>query len=62
MDAARIIADHAAQRTAIVGRGIGTEGQVVPLSRVAQMIENQTGLHTRESSLSIQFKDAVHIL
>ena len=44
MDAATVVADHAAERAAGVGGGVGRVGQVVELGGVAQAVENDAGL------------------
>ena len=56
MDAARIVADHAAERVVIVGRRIRSEGQVVLFGGVAQPIENAAGLDARQPRLRVEVR------
>src|SRR3546814_4513997 len=46
MDTAAVVADHAAERVAAVGRRIGAEGQMVLLRRVAQRDRKSTRLNS----------------
>ena len=47
MDAARVVAEHAAERAMVVGRGVRPEGEFVLLGRAAQEIEHAARLHPR---------------
>ncbi len=62
MYAAGVIADHSAQGAAAVGRRVRAEGEMVVLGRVAQMIENDARLNTRQSFLRINRENSIHIL
>ena len=62
MDAARVVADHAAQRVVAVRRWIGRERQVMPLGGVAQRIEHDARLDARFLALCIERHDAVQVL
>ena len=48
VDAAGVVADHAAQRAAVVRGRVGAEGEVMSLRRVAQVVEHDAGLHARQ--------------
>ena len=48
--AARVVADHAAERAAAVRRRIGRERQVVHFGGVAHAIEHDARLHARDLS------------
>jgi hypothetical protein len=62
MDAAGVVADHASERAAVVGRGIGREGEVMFLSFGAKAIEDDAGLNARDAARGIDFEDARHVL
>src|SRR5215470_4704664 len=62
MSTARVVADHAAERAAAVGRRIGAEGQFVLLGAGAQRIENDTRLNPGEAALRNDVEDPVHVL
>src|SRR5215467_10811791 len=48
MNAAGIIPDHAAERTARVSSRVWTEGEFIVFRRAAQVIKNSARLHTRQ--------------
>ncbi len=60
--AARVVADHSAERAAAVRRGVGAEREVVLLSGIAQVIEDDARLHPREAQCGIHLRDVVHVL
>ncbi len=62
VDAAGVIAAHAAQGAVIVRRRIGPESQMELIGRAAQVIEHAPGLHQRYLALWIEAKDVVHVL
>ena len=62
MGAARVVADHAAQRAAAVRGRIGPERQLVHLGGVPQRVEDDARLHAREPALGIDLEDPVHVL
>jgi hypothetical protein len=62
MHAAGIVANHASERAAAVGGGIGTERQMMLFRGISQMIENDSGLHSRYLSLRIDFENSIHVL
>jgi hypothetical protein len=55
MHAARIVAEHAADRAVIMRRGIGPEGEPVLVRRIADAIEHDARLATRELLHRIDF-------
>ncbi len=61
MRAAGIVADHAAQRAAAVGRRIRAEGQRMFLRGVAQRVADRAGLDTRGFCRRIDFEHAVQV-
>ena len=62
VNAARVVADHPAQRAVIVCGRIGRERQVITLGGVPQTIENNARLHARPPRVRIEGDDAVHVL
>src|SRR5579863_6274148 len=62
MDAAGVVADHAAQGAAVVGGRIGGEGQVILFSRVAEMVEDDSGLDAGDAALGIDLENLRHVL
>ena len=42
--------------------GIGPKGQVIFLGSVPEMIEDDSGLHSRNSAFGIEFDDVCHVL
>ena len=53
VDAARIVADHPAQRVVRVRRGVGGEGEVVLLRLEAEDVEDGARLNPRQLLLGI---------
>src|SRR5215213_8441177 len=62
MRAAGVVADHAAERAARVGRRIGAEGEAVGLGRLAQAVAHHAGLDAREARRRVERDDAVEVL
>ena len=62
MDAAGIVADHAADGAAVVAGGVGGEGQVMFFGGVAEVIQNYSGLHSRDAAFGIDLEDISHVL
>src|SRR5262249_24471597 len=62
VDAAGVIADHAADGAAVVAGRIGGEGQVMFFGSVAKVIEDDSGLDSRNAPLGIDLENVVHVL
>src|SRR3954447_21639833 len=62
MNAARVIADHAAERVTAVSRGVRAKGQVVLSGSVAQLIEHDAGFDARITLLRVHLDNPVHVL
>src|SRR5215472_11350363 len=62
MRAAGVVADHAAERAAAMGRRVGAESQLVLLSASAQGVEDDARLDAGETAIRIDFEDPVHVL
>ena len=62
MDAAGVVADHAAERAAAVRCRIGSEGQCKLLRRLAHAIEHDAGLHMDGARNRIDCAHPVHVL
>src|ERR1039458_6187786 len=60
--AAGVVADHAPERAAVVGSGIGREGEVVLLGFGAKLIEDHARLDARDALCGIDFEDGRHVL
>ena len=60
--AAGVVADHASKGAAVMGRGIGREGEVVFLGRGAKRVEDDSRLHARDAARGIYFKNGRHVL
>src|SRR5207244_1666026 len=61
--AARVGADHPAERAVLVRRRVGTEGQAVPpLRLLAEVVEHHARLHARQAPFGIDLDDAVQVL
>ena len=54
--AAGVVADHAAEGAAVVGGGIGREGQVMLLGCGAEVVENHSGLNAGDAALRDRFR------
>jgi hypothetical protein len=61
VDAAGVVPHHAAEGAVVVGGGVGAEGEVVALGRVAQLVQHQARLDTRPAAVRINMEDAVQI-
>ena len=59
--AAGVVADHAAQRAAVVGDGVGAEGQVATFSGRPQGVEDDPGLDAGGLPVVVEHQDLVHI-
>ena len=62
MHAARVVADHAAERVVIVGCRVRAEGQSMMLRRIAEMIEYAAGLDASAPGLRVERNDTVEVL
>jgi hypothetical protein len=62
MDAAGIVADHASQGAAVVGSGVGGEGEVMFFGGVAEVIEDDSGLYAGDAAGRVDFEDLRHVL
>src|SRR5438876_7626672 len=60
--ATRVVTNHSAQSATVMRSGIRSEGQVVLLSGVAQMVENYTGLHPSDAARWIDLQNLRHVL
>src|SRR5271166_4170338 len=61
MDAAGVVADHAAEGTAIVRGGIGGEGEMVFFGGGAKSVEHDSGLHAGDAAGGIDFENPRHV-
>ena len=61
VDAAGVVADHAADGAAAVGGGIGGEGEVEFFGGVANAVENDAGLNVDGASDGIDWAHSVHV-
>ncbi len=59
--AARVVAEHPAERAAAVGGGIGPEGEPVPGGGGAERVEDDTGLHARDAAFGVDLQDTVQV-
>jgi hypothetical protein len=60
--AARVVANHAAEGAAAVGRRIGTERQLKGFGSSAQRIEHDARLDARKSAARVHVEDRIHVL
>jgi hypothetical protein len=60
--AARVVADHASERAAVVGSGIGCEGEVVLLGFGAEAVQNDSRFYAGDAPRRIDVDDASHVL
>ena len=60
--AARIVADHTAQRATAVGGRVRAPGEPMPLGRVAQGVAHHAGFHSGHPSRGIDVQHAIHVL
>jgi hypothetical protein len=61
MNAAGVVADHAAKRAAVMRGGIGAEGEVMFFGGGAQMVKNDSGLHAGDAADGIDFENLRHV-
>ena len=61
MHAAGVVSDHAAQRASIMGRGVGSECQVMLFSSVTQAIEDNPRLNSCDPPRRIDLDDLGHV-
>jgi hypothetical protein len=61
VDAATVVADHAAEGAAGVRRGVGGVGQVVELGGLAQAVEDDARLDARQLGGGVDGGEAVHV-
>src|ERR1700677_1017314 len=61
MHAATVVADHAAECTAGVRRGIGRIGKLMQLGGLAQAVENDARLNTSEPGAGVDRSERVHV-
>jgi hypothetical protein len=61
MDAAGVVAGHAAQRAVRVRGGIGREREVMSLGRVSELVADDPELHPRRLSVRMEFQQPVHV-
>ena len=61
MDAAGVVADHAAESAAIVSGGIGRESEVVFFGGGAESVEHDSGLYAGDAAGGIDFENPRHV-
>ncbi len=61
MDAAGVVADHAADGAAAVRCGVRRERHVLPFGGFAHTIENDSGLHACVPGFKVHLEDGVHV-
>jgi len=61
MNAAGVVADHAAKGAAVVRSGVGSEGEVVFFGGVAKSVEHDSGLHAGDAAGRVDFENLIHI-
>ncbi len=61
VDAATVVADHAAEGAAGVGGGVGAIGEVVQLGGLAEAVEDDAGLDGGEFGGGVDGGEAVHV-
>ncbi len=59
--AARVVADHSAERAAAVGGGVGSEAQSVRGGGLLEPVEDQPGLHDRGARGGVEGQQPVHV-
>jgi len=59
--AAGVVADHASNGAAVVGSGIGREGEVVFLGCGPKIIENDSGFDAGYAARGIDFENTCHV-
>ena len=60
--AAGVIADHASERAAVVGSGIGRKSEMVLLGRRTKTVEDNAGFNPRDAALRIDLENPRHVL
>ena len=61
VDAATVVADHAAEGAAGVSGGIGRVGEVMEFGGVAQAVENDAGLDARQLLRGVESMERIHV-
>src|ERR687883_400084 len=61
MGATGIVPDHATQRALGMCRGVWSEREPIKLSRITQIIEHHTRLHTSKPVLRIDLDNMMHV-
>src|SRR5579884_4448433 len=62
MNTAAVIADHAADSAAVVAGGIGSKGQMMFFGGVAEMVQNDSRLHSGRAALGVDLQNLSHVL
>jgi hypothetical protein len=62
MNAAGVVADHAAESAAIVRGGVGREGEVVLFGGGAKGVKHHSWLHAGDAAGGIDFENPRHVL
>jgi hypothetical protein len=62
VDAAGVVADHPADRAAVVTGWVWSEGQVMFFGSVAEVVEDDSGLHAGEAAIWVDLEDVAHVL
>ncbi len=62
VDAAAVVADHAAQGAAVVGGRVGPEGEAVGLGGGPQVVQHRARLHHGQAALGVDLDDPMHVL
>ena len=62
VNAAGVVANHSSEGASAVRSGIRPEGQVMLFGLVPQMIEDDSGLHSRNAAFGVEFKNLCHVL
>src|SRR5436853_120789 len=60
--AARVVADHAAQRAVTMGGWVRRKGEVVHLGSVSEIVQDGAGLHPRTLGVGVDLQHLVHVL
>src|SRR5579864_8499680 len=61
VDAAGVVADHAADGAAVVSGGVGGKGEVMLFRSIAQAVKDDSRLYTSDAARGIDLDYAVHI-
>src|ERR1700727_1537441 len=62
MHAAGVVADHTAERAAIMTGGIGRESEMVFFGSGAEMVEHNPWFHPSDAAYGIDFENPRHVL